>query len=307
MSPVTANITRTLGSFLAATLFASSVSAHPGSGIVLDRLGQVYFLDTGAGVWKIDLQGRLVRHRGPAYHFMTIDPQGRFVQRHMPRGVGGELPVIGPDPTLILSSDFPVTIGSDGAFYYPQAGTDGRVRVMRSTPSSTPEVFATLPIATEVGPDGKAVQARWIHGLAAGPNGSLYYTEMDTVRRIAPDGTVTLVAGRISVPNCVRPPAATDEGLGPALRGLDVTPDSTVYVAASACSALLKITPAGSVSVVLRASDAWSPMGVAVSGDDLYVLEYRYIDTDRRENWIPRVRKVSGGDKVTVIATVERR
>jgi hypothetical protein len=86
-----------------------------------------------------------------------------------------------------------------------------------------------------------------------------------------------------------------------------VTPDSTVYVAASACSALLKITPAGSVSVVLRASDAWSPMGVAVSGDDLYVLEYRYIDTDRRENWIPRVRKVSGGDKVTVIATVERR
>ena len=186
-------------------------------------------------------------------------------------------------------------------------GDDGRVRVMRLAPSGEPEVFATLPVATEVGPGGKTVRAGWIHGLAAGPSGSLYYTEMHAVRRIAPDGTVSLVAGDITVPDCVRPPAANDERLGPALRGLDVTPDGTVYVAASACSALLKITPEGIVSVVLRASDAWSPMGVAVSGDDLYVLEYRYIESEQREDWLPRVRKVSREGKVTVLATVDRR
>ncbi len=307
MSTATTRVTRVLGPLLATVLAASAASAHPGSGIVVDRQGQVYFVDTGLGVWKVDLQGHLVRHQGPAYHWMTIDHQGRFAERRMPRDVGGELPVVGKDPTLILSSDFPVAIGSDGAFYYPQAGSDDRVRVMRLAASGDPEVFATLPVATEIGPGGKAVRARWIHGLAAGPHGSLYYTERHAVRRIARDGTVSLVAGGITVPDCVRPPALNDESFGPGLRGLDVTPDGTVYVAASACSALLKITPEGSVSVVLRASDAWSPMGVAVSGDDLYVLEYRYIESDRREDWLPRVRKVSRDGKVTVLATVDRR
>jgi hypothetical protein len=205
--------------------------------------------------------------------------------------------------------DFPLVLSSvkGRCFYYPQAGSDDRVQVMRLAPSGDRGVFATLPVAMEIGPGGQTVRAQWIHGLAAGPNGSLYYSEMHAVRRIAPDGTVSLVAGNIKVPDCVHPPAATDERLGPALRGLDVTPDGTVYVAASACSALLKITPRGSVSVVLRASDAWSPMGVAISGDDLYVLEYRYIEADRREDWLPRVRRVSREGRVTVIATVDRR
>jgi hypothetical protein len=130
---------------------------------------------------------------------------------------------------------------------------------------------------------------------------------MAAVRRIARDGAVSLVAGEIKVPDCVHPPAAREERLGPALRGLDVTPDGTVYVAASACSAVVKIAPVGSLSVVLRAADAWTPMAVAVAGDDLHVLEYRYIETERREDWLPRVRKVSRDGKVSIIATVERR
>ncbi len=301
------HVARRSAPFLAAVLAASSAFAHPGSGIVVDREGQVYFTDTGVGVWKVGLRGRMTRHQGPAYHFMTIDPRGRFSQRHMPRGTGGELPVVGPDPTLILSSDFPVTVGSNGTFYYPQPEGTDRVRIMRVAPAGGPEVFATLPPATEVGPDGKARSVPWIHGLAAGPDGSLYYAEMAAVRRIARDGTVSRVVGDVKVPGCVRPPAAREERLGPAMRGLDVTPDGTVYVAASGCSAVLKIAPDGSVSVVLRASDAWTPTGVAISGDDLYVLEYRYIESERREDWLPRVRKVSRDGKVSVIAAVERR
>src|SRR5262249_33726227 len=150
--------------------------------------------------------------------------------------------------------DFPVTVGSDGAFYYPQPEGSDRVRVMRLAPSESPRVFATLPPATEVGPDGKAKSVPWIHGLSAPPDGSLYYAERAPVRRTVRDGTVPLVAGDIKVPDWVRPPAARDERLGPALRGLDVTPDGTVYVAASGCSAVLKVAPDGSVSVVLRAS-----------------------------------------------------
>ena len=163
------NVARRSVPLLAAVLAVSSAFAHPGSGIVVDPAGQVFFVDTGLGVWKVDLRGRMVRHRGEAFHWMTIDRRGRFEQRHMPRGTGGELPIVGADPTLILSSDFPVAIGSDGAFYYPQPEGADRVRMMRVAPSGSPEVFGTLPPAMEVGPDGKARSVPWIHGLAAGP------------------------------------------------------------------------------------------------------------------------------------------
>jgi hypothetical protein len=89
------------------------------------------------------------------------------------------------------------------------------------------------------------------------------------------------------------------------LRGLDVARDGTIYVAASACGALLKISKDGKVSVALRSADSWSPTGVAVSGGDLYVLEYLYVAGGPKE-WVPRVRKVSADGKATVVASVVR-
>ena len=35
-----------------------NVTAHPGSGIVIDKEGNIYFTDTGKGVWKIDTKGQ---------------------------------------------------------------------------------------------------------------------------------------------------------------------------------------------------------------------------------------------------------
>src|SRR2546427_634866 len=65
---------------------ATSVSAHPGSGIVVDRRGEVYFLDTGSGVWKIDLHGKLTHLPGPGFHWMTIDSDDCFSTAHLPTG-----------------------------------------------------------------------------------------------------------------------------------------------------------------------------------------------------------------------------
>lgn len=102
MHTVTAHVRRTLCSFLCASFVVSSVFAHPGSGIVVDRRGQVYFVDTGLGVWKIDLEGRLVRHDGPAYHCMTIDHEGRFSGVRLPEPLPRDVSVVGTNPTLIL-------------------------------------------------------------------------------------------------------------------------------------------------------------------------------------------------------------
>jgi len=37
---------------------------HPGSGIVVDRDGNVYFTDTGSGIWKLDRQGKPTKVHG---------------------------------------------------------------------------------------------------------------------------------------------------------------------------------------------------------------------------------------------------
>ena len=83
--------------------------AHPGAAIAVDAHGRVYFVDTGHGVWMVDAAGKLVDLGGPAFHWMTLDPDGRFAGL---RVSGGSFefvakPIDGGG-VLILSSDFPV-------------------------------------------------------------------------------------------------------------------------------------------------------------------------------------------------------
>lgn len=293
-----------LAALLTCGFIAFTASAHPGSGIVVDHKGQVLFVHTGVGILKPDGRGGATRVAGPGFHFMNVDRASQFVRQRWPKFPDGEIKVTATSPTLLLSSSFPLVVGSDGALYYPEAARDGHVHLMRLMPAGEPATFAVLPTALEIGQDGKEHRARWIHGLAVGPEGSFYYSEQRAVRRVGQDGTVSMVASNLTVPDCVRPREEWEVRLGPVLRGLAVASDGTVYVAASGCSAVVKIAPAGSISVVLRASDAWAPTGVALNGDDLYVLEFRHIQTERAQDWLPRVRKVARDGAVMTIATV---
>src|SRR5262245_66181809 len=86
---------------LALSLLVSiSVSDHPGSGIAVDRSGQVYFLDTGSGLWKIDTSGKLTHLSKTLFHWLTIDANSRFTSAHLPSGAGGDILPVGTNPTL---------------------------------------------------------------------------------------------------------------------------------------------------------------------------------------------------------------
>jgi hypothetical protein len=65
---------QTVLTLAAACLLSTPVLAHPGSGIAVDRLGQVYFVDTGSGLWKIDAHGKLVQISRTMFHWLAIDP-----------------------------------------------------------------------------------------------------------------------------------------------------------------------------------------------------------------------------------------
>jgi hypothetical protein len=78
---------RILITLMLCVLFAIGLFAHPGSGIVLDKEGNIYFTDTGKGVWKIDTEGKLSFLPASKFHWMTIDANGNFAGS--PKSFGG--------------------------------------------------------------------------------------------------------------------------------------------------------------------------------------------------------------------------
>lgn len=285
-------------------LVAIPAVAHPPSGIAVDDKGRVYFQQVPIGIWMIDEQGKLQMAPGTGFHHIELDPTGAFQSQRWPSFPDGVIRASGTNPTILSISSFPAVIGHDGAFYYPEAMRDGTVHILRLEPGGKPTDFTTLPVAREIGPEGKELDAMWIHGLASGPDGNLYYAEKQGIRRIDKQGAVTPVVAKISLPECVRPPAITNDRGGVVLRGLDVADDGTIYAASAGCSALLKVTQAGEVSVVLQERDGWAPTDVEAVGNKLYVQEFYYTDPQQDSGWKPRVRLIDGYGKVTTLATV---
>jgi sugar lactone lactonase YvrE len=278
-------------------LFAATPAmAHPGSAIVVDRLGQIWFLDTGDGLWKIDTHGALIHVGGNRFHWMTLDQNNRFVGATLPRDVTA----VGRSPTLLIASDYPIAMGRDGNLYYPSVTPSGRVQIMRALPTGLPTAVVTLPATTASG-----TPLQWLNGLTGGADGHLYFTENNSIRRVTMQGQVKTVVSGLHVPGCVAIPGnSPDEG--PFLRGLSVDAAGVIYVAASGCGSLLQITPEGRVTKLVQLEAPWSPTAVALFGPDVYVLEYLHTEKEDRRAWVPRVRKISADGKSVVIARVAR-
>ena len=266
----------------------AAAAAHPGTGIVVDRLGQVYFVDMVSGVWRVDAHGRLTHISGPAFHWMSLDLDGRFVATRLPSGAGGDIVRLGTNPTLVLASDFPIAMGGDGNLYYPSH--DGRtpVEIVRLLPSGQRMTVARLPAA------GSGAPLRDLNGLAAGPDGSLYFTEDAAILRVTRAGLVSTIVAGVTVAGCP----------SPLLRGLSVAAGDTVYVAATGCGRILKVSPTGGITVVWQSPGTWAPTGVTLFGHTLYVLEFEHPQTDDRREMLPRIRKITPDGGSVIIATI---
>jgi hypothetical protein len=69
-----------IAGYILCTLPVTRALAHPGSGIVVDDRGRVFFTDTGRGVWRVDSGGKLTLISESAMHWMAID-SGRKICR----------------------------------------------------------------------------------------------------------------------------------------------------------------------------------------------------------------------------------
>jgi hypothetical protein len=284
---------------VAVVLLPTFVMAHPGSGIVVGRHGEIYFLDTGSGVWKISLQGKLTHLPGPRFHWMAVDPDDCFSTAQLPTGARGDINRVGSAPTLLVASDFPIAIGANGNLFYPDYVSGSGLRILELTPAGRTTVLTNLA-STVSG------NLRYLNGLAAGLDGSLYFSEDNAIRRISARGEVSTVIANLTLPTCVSIPGTTR----PMLRGLAADSHGTIYVAASGCGSVLKVGAGGQVTILHQLQSPWTPTAVALFKSDIYVLEYLQtaasMEPEDRSAWVPRVRRITADGRNKIIATVVR-
>ena len=277
-----------------------TASAHPGSGIVVDQLGNVYFTHTGRGCARIDPQGKLTYfHASRGGHWMCLDAEGSFAltqPKHFQR-----ITLPGVKPALIYADGgSPIAVLRDGNLYYAsndETMTPGGLQITRQSPSGELSAFP---------PDGKRTTEKLrITGLAPGPDGSLYIASPSAVSKLKMDGTFTTLAHPIELKDCdVDYPDNNPNSPLPSLRGLAVDEHGTVFAAGVGCHAVVKISPDGKVETILKAERPWSPTGVAVHGGEIYILEYTNANGSPTEGWRPRVRKIGRDGKVSILVTV---
>lgn len=294
-------------------------TAHPATGIVVDRQGQVFFSDLET-VWKLNRDGKLSVFRagvsGRHVHELAIDGEDNIfgadisyepatkkwisdVWKMTPEGKFSYLlaPTTDPPPGVSIWRD-----QNGNMFSIDQNNhTKTQTLLLMRTADGKVTTFAGGAYGHA---DGKATAARFssVGGLAFGSDGNLYLTDGTSVRKVTMDGTVSTVATGLDFRTAEDKPTLFGGSYG-ILAGLTVDSLGTVYVADAGNRRLLRITNDGRVTVAYRADPPYFPNGVfATRANDLYVMEVGFT---MPSNWSgPRVRKISADGKTVLLATV---
>jgi sugar lactone lactonase YvrE len=262
------SVTVRFACLLAGLCIARPALAHPGSGIVVDRHGNVFFVVYGTNViMKLDRSGKATR---------LVDDERLRLPHHL---------VLGADGSLYSASDFDGRIwriGADGSLteYFnsnrvprPARGQKEVYVGMGGDPFTLDSAGNVYALATgldsaiiRITLDGKvtpiAVNApfRGLHmsSMTFGADGALYVTDQNRVWRVAGDSVAAIV------PRGTQLSYAT---------GVAVDSGGNIYVADYRAGRIVRLerdsTSAARAVEVMRVDD---PFGVTVAGTDVYVL-----------------------------------
>ena len=189
------------------------------------------------------------------------------------------VPIVGLREQALLLGMKGLDQQADGSFVFVSGTTIKRLSADFST------VTAVAGNSNSVSVDGPAASASFAFpvGVAHDAAGNLYVTDAESIRRIAPDGTVSTLAG-------VAGSTGGADGTGSAARfafahGIAIGPDGDLYVADQGYNTIRRVTTAGAVTTyagfaqdcryidsAASAARFCSPAGVAVAANgDVYV------------------------------------
>ena len=298
---------------LAQCLFcAEKVWAHEGWGIVVDRQGQIYFSDIPTNtIWRITSNGSPEKVLSKHSHALFLGKDGSIygTQEHHAAAIGSVWR-IAPDGSFsnifTPAPDFPLNlhpfiIGRDNNIYSTNSisfpNQSDKVMLLKADPDGNVTVLAGSIRGYR---DGRGSEAQFsgIDGMAWASDGSLFVTDGVYVRRVTTDGIVTTLGkGALTTPS-----------YGEDLMGLAVSPSGSVYIADYSQRRVLQLMPDGNTRTVLKTGLFWSPTGITIVGDDLYVLEHLRMPLvilgDIGIGAYARVRKISSDGTVARISTV---
>ncbi len=296
-------------------LLAANVFSHPAWGIVVDRNRQIYFSDLET-IYKIDAQGKLSIFRagkaGWHVHDLSIDGQNNIYgientynsqTETYPRGIWKMTPEGEFSFLVPMTVNFPLGMSlwrdSDGNTYSiePYNNEKKETKIIKRTPDGKTSLFAGGKYGYLDGEKDKA-EFTVITDMAFGTDNTIYLTSDDKVRKIDKSNKVTTIYREQAANRNQKNPETFSR-----LFGLDVDTKNNVFAADFYNGCLLKISFDGKVSTVFNSEKDWSPIGVALAGDEIYVLEARpYSSAVHTGN---RVLKISGDGKSTVLANLE--
>ncbi len=245
-----------------------NLSAHPGWGIVVDDRDQVYFTDVQhTAIWRWSVaEGLQVEQKdtwahslglrsdgglyfgkeeyrgnvGPYQSFWTVSPTGALTAR--------VTPYLSREDSMAANA---VLASNGDLLYLSQEGVRRRTQAGRDT--------LWVPLATG------AMTALAIR------DDRLFLTVEDTILTVSPEGEVTERANELLVEE-PQDPIFSDGGFNNLL-GLTVTPSQEILVAYFGDRSVIRIGARGRKETVYRSQNPWSPVGVAVRNEAVYVLE----------------------------------
>ena len=257
---------------------ALPASAHPGTGIVRDRQGNVFYTDL-VHVWRIAPDGRKsIVVRDVHTHELAIDSAGNIFGEDS-RYQGGDRwrhRIWRRSPDGRITDVIPMRDGfwADYGFTRDSAGSMYWVHC--------PERVCTIYRRTRDGRTGTVTAEpkleRQVNLIRAGADGSLYFADDSTLQRITPAGRRTALA----------------RGVGHQLMGMLPDARGDVLVASYGTRAVVRVSADGKVQTVARSPAPWGPSGVMVAPNgDLWILEYSTSNA-------ARVRRIAANGRVTV-------
>jgi sugar lactone lactonase YvrE len=266
--------------------FSPPLRANGIATVVMDHAGNVYFSDYIRNrVWKVAPGGALsVWVRGKHTHHLVLDENGALYGEEISsRGVAQGIWEASPDGHV--SDLFRAERKGHSATYRGTVFTVDRsgsllflrdCQIAKLTADGRLESWAGRRCTGDVW-TSDTLRYGHLHGsLAWGPDGTLYFSDARSVRRVAADGTVTTLGGKPVT--LFADPQPGEARLDRAM-GLAVDSKGNVFVADSRDRAVKRVEKDGTTTIVGRLPFLWSPTGLGLSGETLYVVANLRIPT----------------------------
>jgi DNA-binding beta-propeller fold protein YncE len=251
----TARVSAVAGDGLAGTINGPGTKTRFADpyGVAVDALGNLYVADGGDGntIRKIDPQGVSTTLAGSIEGY--AEGSGKLAAFNTPSGIA---------------------LDRKGNLYVADTGNNA---IRKVSPEGVVSTWAGTGLAGYQDGLGPAAQFNGPLGVAVAPDGAVYVADTynDRIRRIAPDGAVSTIAGGERAGN-TDGPAAQARFDSPA--GLALAANGDLYIADTGNNAVRKLSKDGVVSTVAVAEDKdrssllRRPVAIAVTPDNyLYI------------------------------------